>query len=257
MPTKDLIRTLFYGGGGKAEAFRYADLFVNILAVLTYVVGSYLRHADQPDSYSYVLFRFENILGLILLAEYLARLWVSGNKYRFITQFNTILDLLVVVSLLSPGLINLGFLKILQIAAMLRSIHVYGHIHFRYRVTTRADNIFFKSLNLVLFIFVIAEIVYTTQLTSNDAITTYLDALYFTMMTLTTTGFGDIILVGPLGQLMSIVIMVLGISLFLRLIHAIFQTPSVQQKCPRCSHNNHDLDALHCKMCGNAIRHSG
>ena len=77
------------------------------------------------------------------------------------------------------------------------------------------------------------------------------------MMTLTTTGFGDIILVGAFGQVMSIVIMVLGISLFLRLIQAIFQTPSVQHKCPRCGHDNHDLDALHCKMCGTAIRHSG
>ena len=80
MATKNLIRTLFYGGGGKAEAFRYADLIINILAVLTYVVGSYLRHADQRDSHSYVLYRFESVLGLILLAEYLARMWVSGRR---------------------------------------------------------------------------------------------------------------------------------------------------------------------------------
>ncbi len=138
MATKDLIRTLFYGGGGKAEAFRYADLFVNILAVLTYMVGSYLRHADQPDSYSQFLYRIENVLGLILLAEYLARMWVSGNRYQFTTQFTTVIDLLVVLSFLSPGLINLGFLKILRIAAMLRSIHVHGHIHYRYRVATRS-----------------------------------------------------------------------------------------------------------------------
>ena len=254
---KDRVRGLYYAGGRQNEAFRYGLLCVDALAVATFFAASYLRHSSLPASYSFALFMTEIAVGLVLLASFLARMWVSGNKYRFITQSSTIIDVLVIASLLSPGLINLGFLRVLRIAAMLRSISVFGHIHLRYVPATRTDNIFFKSLNLVVFIFVIAEVVYITQLEANDSIKTYLDALYFTMMTLTTTGFGDIVLVGETGRLMSIVVMVLGISLFLRLVQAIFQTPTVNQKCPKCALERHDLDAMHCKRCGTAIKHRG
>ena len=42
----------------------------------------------------------------------------------------------------------------------------------------------------------------------------YIDALYFTVATLTTTGFGDITLTGTEGRVLSIVMMIVGITCF-------------------------------------------
>ncbi len=54
--------------------------------------------------------------------------------------------------------------------------------------------------NLFVFLFGMTAVVYETQHRHNPAIGNYLDALYFTVTTLTTTGFGDITLTGTGGD---------------------------------------------------------
>jgi voltage-gated potassium channel len=80
-----------------------------------------------------------------------------------------------------------------------------------------------------------------------------MDALYFTVTALTTTGFGDITLSGEWGRVLSVIVMILGISLFLRLLQTIFQPAKVHATCPRCGLSRHDPDAIHCKHCGDTI----
>ena len=77
----------------------------------------------------------------------------------------------------------------------------------------------------------------------------YIDALYFTVATLTTTGFGDITMRTPGGKLLSV-----GVALFVQLARAIFQPPKIKYKCPECGLNRHEPDAIHCKHCGKALK---
>jgi voltage-gated potassium channel len=99
-----------------------------------------------------------------------------------------------------------------------------------------------------------AALVYVSQVRINDSINSYLDALYFTVTSLTTTGYGDVLLVGESGKLIAIVIMVLGLTLFLRLVRAILRpTDKVEQECDVCGLTLHDPDAVHCKHCGAVI----
>jgi voltage-gated potassium channel len=92
-----------------------------------------------------------------------------------------------------------------------------------------------------------------TQNDINPGIKTYIDALYFTITTLTTTGFGDITLLGPGGRLLAVVVMVAGVSLFLRLLQAIFRPNKVRFECPDCGLLVHDADAIRCKHCGRVL----
>ena len=73
------------------------------------------------------------------------------------------------------------------------------------------------------------------------------------MTTLTTTGFGDIVLKGASGRLLSIIIKVVGVALFLRLIQTIFRPQKVMFTCPRCGLKRHEPDAVHCKHCGEVV----
>ncbi|MGE0855115.1 MAG: potassium channel family protein, partial [Hyphomicrobiaceae bacterium] len=81
----------------------------------------------------------------------------------------------------------------------------------------------------------------------------YIDALYFTVTALTTTGFGDITLEGTSGRLLSIIILLIGVALFLRLVQTIFRPPHVSFECPDCGLRRHDTDAVHCKHCGRVL----
>ena len=114
----------------------------------------------------------------------------------------------------------------------------------------RNEEVFFAVTNLAVFIFVMTGVVYETQKFHNDQITNYADALYFTVTTLTTTGFGDITLSGTTGRMITVVIMIFGVTLFFNLARALLNPDKVCFPCPSRGLQRHDSDAVHCKACG-------
>jgi voltage-gated potassium channel len=47
--------------------------------------------------------------------------------------------------------------------------------------------------------------------------------------------------------------MIVGISLFVRLVQTILRPTKVRYECPTCGLTRHDLDAVHCKHCGHEL----
>ena len=105
-------------------------------------------------------------------------------------------------------------------------------------------------LLLLVFIFVMTGIVFETQHRTNEDIGDYADALYFTVTALTTTGFGDITLEGNSGRMISVLIMIFGVTLFLRLAQVLSRPTKVRFTCPTSGLSRHEPDAVHCKACG-------
>ena len=108
-------------------------------------------------------------------------------------------------------------------------------------------------VNLLTFIFLLTGFIYTFFFRSQGGLEGYVDALYFTVAAITTTGFGDIVLPGPWGKLTSIAAMIIGITLFIRLAQALFRPFKVFYPCPKCALQRHDPDAVHCKACGHLL----
>jgi voltage-gated potassium channel len=96
---------------------------------------------------------------------------------------------------------------------------------------------------------------FVTQRGANPKIEDFVDALYFTAAALSTTGFGDVTLIGStFGELLSVAMMIVGITLFLRLAQAVFRPGGkVRHPCPRCGLQRHEPDAVHCKACGQVL----
>ena len=109
-------------------------------------------------------------------------------------------------------------------------------------------------VNLTFFVFIMTILVYLFQYENNPGINSFVDALYFTITTLTTTGFGDITMVGKSGKILVILIMVFGITLFLKFATELFRPPKAFYECKHCHLDRHDLDASHCKHCGNTVK---
>src|SRR6516164_2819425 len=101
--------------------------------------------------------------------------------------------------------------------------------------------------------FVMTGIVYATQSSHNKQIANYADALYFTVTAPTTTGFGDVTLPGTTGRLITVVIMIFGVTLFLNLAKALLAPSKVRFPCPICGLRRLDSDAVHCKACGTVL----
>ena len=133
---------------------------------------------------------------------------------------------------------------------LLRSYQLVRRLRKDFRFFRNSEQTILSAVNLGIFLFVMTAIVYETQHYTNSAISNYVDALYFTVTALTTTGFGDIVLQGTAGRLISVIIMIFGVSLFLRLLQVMLRPSKVNYKCPQCGLRRHDYDAVHCKACG-------
>ena len=183
------------------------------------------------------------ILGVIILADFLARLWIAPNKPRMLRQLYTLADILVILTLLLAPFISthFAFLRVLRAMRLVHSYHVLRDLRRETRFFRRNEEVIVASVNLAVFVFVATALVFTLQYRRNPGIESYLDALYFTVTTLTTTGFGDITMTGPLGRLLAVAIMLVGVALFIRLAQAIFRPTKVRFTCPDCGLQRHDI----------------
>ncbi len=54
--------------------------------------------------------------------------------------------------------------------------------------------------------------------------------------------------------MISVVIMLAGVTLFLRLAQTMFRPSKVRFDCPTCRLQRHEPDAVHCKACGTVLQ---
>ncbi|MGE0006940.1 MAG: potassium channel family protein [Parvibaculaceae bacterium] len=247
MAVKTIVRELYEGGSNRAHRFRYALICFDIATIVFLIVSSFLPRTQFVGI-------VDVVIGLIILADFLARFWISRDPASDLMNPANLADIVVIVSLLAPlAGEGLAFLRVVRVLRVMRSPIVLRRMRRDSRLFRQNEQTVMAALNLALFIFVMTAIVYESQRGLNAGIANYADALYFTVSTLTTTGFGDVTLEGHWGRMISVIIMIFGVSLFLRLIQILLRPHKVEHKCPDCGLKRHDADAVHCKHCGRVL----
>lgn len=237
------LRELYHGDSPRAVRFRYRVLLIDVLLIAFFIASPFLR--DHP-----VFLIVDYVVALILALDILARGLATSNLRGWLMRPILWVDIFVLVTLLFPlWLFNLAFLRVLRLWSLLHSDFFWETVGRRFDETRWEDTA--KALaTMVTFVFVSTGFVYASFAREHPGITGYVDALYFTVATLTTTGFGDITLPGAWGKILAIVIMISGITLFVRLAQTLIRPYKVRFTCPRCGLMRHDPDAVHCKACG-------
>lgn len=246
---KKTVDLLYSGRSRAATRFRYALLVFDISTITFFILTVPLL----PTSNILIA---DFVIGLIILADFMARLWVAPSKLRMLRQLYTLADIVVILSLLLAPFtgLNIAFLRVLRTARLLHSYHVLRDLRGETPIFRKHEDVIVSSVNLFIFIFFVTALVFALQYKQNPDINSFVDALYFTVATLTTTGFGDITMSGDVGRLLAVFIMIVGVALFLRLAQAIFRPQKVAYTCQECGLNRHETDAVHCKHCGEPIK---
>lgn len=240
------LHELYHGQSRKAVRFRLGVIAIDFLLIGFFIVAPFIR--ETP-----VFLLVDLVVAFVLLLDIAGRAFGAERLTHWIRRPSTWLDLFVLATLLFPlWLFNLAFLRVLRLWTLIHSEFFWETIGRRYD-DTRWEDVTRAATTLVTFIFVMTGFVYTSFARVHPGINGYVDALYFTIATLTTTGFGDIVLPGTWGRLISIVTMLTGITLFVRLAQALFRPYKVRFPCPACGLQRHDIDAVHCKACGELL----
>jgi len=245
---KQTVHDLYHGRSRRSRIFRFALLTFDIASVIFFILTSMMRETTW-------IYWVDAIIAIIIIADLAARFWIAKHPWRLLQDFTTWTDIIVVITLLLPAFLeSFLFLRVLRALRVLRSYRVLADLRAIFPFFKRNEEVIRSVVNLLVFVFIMTALVYVLQVNTNPKITNYVDALYFTITALTTTGFGDITLEGTTGRLLSIIILLVGVALFLRLVQTIFRPPHVNYECPDCGLVRHDTDAVHCKHCGHILK---
>ena len=244
---KARLRALYHGGSPTAVKFRVIVLVIDLLIIGFFMVSPLLKEQGI------IFYAVDYVIAAILALDLAARAYAFSDFKDWLKRPIVWVDLFILATLLFPAwFFNLGFLRVLRLWTLIHSDFFWRTLGEKYD-DTRTEEIVRAVLTLVTFVFVATGFVYTAFLGSHEGLQGYMDALYFTVTSLTTTGYGDIVLPGTWGRLVSICIMLVGVTLFVRLGQAVFRPAKVSFPCPTCGLSRHDPDAVHCKACGEQL----
>jgi voltage-gated potassium channel len=241
------FKELFYGRSATALRAQYVMLSLDVIIVVYFIGTSFIPLND-------LIIFIDAVIGVFLIAELAGRVIADSDRLGVFTRPLVLLDIVIIGSLLFPWFLgNFAFLRVVRAVRILHSYVVLRRLRKVSGFFRTHEDVVFAALNLLVFVFVVSAFVFVFEQDRNPLIENYVDALYYTVTTLTTTGFGDIVLVGRVGRLLAIVVMLVGVILFVRLIQTIWRPSRVRHECPTCGLMRHDFDAVHCKHCGHEL----
>lgn len=264
-PWRQRLHTVVFESDTRAGRAFDAALIVCILASIAVVVLESIESVGAQ--WRRELFIAEMAFTVLFTIEYILRLVAVRRPLAYARSFYGVIDLLAVaptwLTLVFPGahyFLTIRVLRLLRVFRILKLTEYLteaGVITGALRASRRKIFVFlFAVLALVV---VIASLIYMVEGPRHgfDSIPT---AMYWTIVTLTTVGYGDLSPKTPLGKLLASVVMIIG--------YAIIAVPTgivtseltaargrghSRQACPVCGREGHDDDATHCKYCGAAL----
>jgi len=241
------------------------DIFImllNLLICAILVIDTY----NISNATRVVLWNLEVVIVFFLIIEYIARLYGARNKLKHIFNIYSVIDLISIlptVLIFIPAFsLNIGVIKILRVFRVLRV--------FRFLRFTADQHFFFGSitmhllkvmrllLTLLIIFFVSSGFFWYAEHSVNPNVENFGDAFYFTVIALTTVGFGDITPLSESGKWVTILMILSGIILIpwqaVQIVREwMYVSDKIDIVCSNCGLKHHDKDASHCKSCGHVI----
>lgn len=238
---------------------------LNLAVCLLLVIETYPISISAKE----ILWKVEIGVVAFFILEYAVRIYASSHRRRQLLDIYSIIDLVAILPTLSllilPAFgmdLDLGFIK------MIRGFRVFRI--FRFLRFTADPDFFFGRIPLqflkvirliftiIMIFFVSAGLFYQVENNINPHVQNFGDAFYFTVVALTTVGFGDITPQSQGGKWVTVVMILSGIILIpwqaSRIVKEwIHLAQKVEVVCPSCGLQYHDKDASHCKSCGHVI----
>jgi voltage-gated potassium channel len=229
-------------------------IFIDTIGTIHAQYGDYIRIGEWTFT-------------VIFTVEYILRLYCSLNRLHYARSFFGVVDLVSILpsylGLIFPGA-NLALaIRVLRLFRVFRVLKLLrylsdGNILLKAMIlSSRKVFLFFFSVSLI--IMVLSVIMYVVEGPVNG-FTSIPKSMYWTIVTITTVGYGDITPQTTLGQGIAALTMLIGYSIIAiptGILTAEISNEMVRtrdlRKCNNCGKKGHDNDAEYCNHCGSEL----
>ena len=241
------------------------DIFIivlNLLVVALFIMNTYDISSNLRDA----LWKLEIAVVTIFIIEYMLRLYGAPDRWSYVRELYSIIDLVAIMPTLIlialPTYVFIYDIRFIQIIRVLAVFRVFRFLRF-----ITKDHLFFGFISLemvnvarlivsvIMLFFFYSGLFFFVESPVNPQVQNFGDAFYFTVVAVSTVGFGDIVPVSSWGRLVTLAMIISGIIIIPLQVARIFRAwlnPGERrtQICPSCGLSSHDADAKYCKICG-------
>lgn len=195
------------------------------LASIFAAVNLFLAYTNLPPLYNSYVTLVEGVIVFLFTVDYVLRLWVAENKWAFFK--GNIIELLAII----PFSL---FFQSLRVLRLLRLIVLFQYTFRRFDHIINQGGIVHITIVVSILILSGSFGIYFFERGQNPNIDSFGDALWWSLVTITTVGYGDIFPVTPDGRVMAGFLMLVGMGvmgLFTALLAAaLIRQPGENQK---------------------------
>ncbi|GAB2198729.1 ion transporter [Sessilibacter sp. MAH4] len=256
-----LYRVIF---GTETPAGKAFDLFLIYSIFISVFVVIFDSISSLSENFRGYLWVLEWSFTILFTVEYILRLYCSPNRWRYMTSFYGIIDLLAILpSYLGLFLANTNYLIVIRLLRVLRIFRVLKLIRYlqeanlllRAIIASRRKILVFFGTVLILAI-VFGSLMFVVEGPENG-FTSIPTSVYWTIVTITTVGYGDITPQTSLGQVIASFVMLTGYSIIA--VPTGILTAEINQEmllertrivCSNCEKSGHERHSKFCKECG-------
>ena len=237
-----------------------------VSSILVVILDSVFRF----DTYANIGFQvLEYLFTAFFTFEYLVRLYCSPNPRQYAFSFFGIVDLLSTLPLyLGFFLQGARYLLIVRSFRLIRVFRVFKLFSFLNEGNLLMQSLWISRAKIgVFFLFVlilnisIGTLMYVVEGNRPDTPFTDIPAsIYWSIVTMTTVGYGDITPITGMGRFLSAVVMLFGYTIIAIptgiVSAALFEEGrhrKQERSCPHCRKQIDDTDARYCPYCGQLL----
>jgi voltage-gated potassium channel len=257
--------TIIYGTNtASGRLFDLILLGIILLSVLLVMLET-IKGFDTK--YHTQLIVLEWIITVFFSLEYILRIIALKKPIKYIFSFYGIIDLMAILPMyLSFFFVGTKVLTVIRALRLLRLFKILNHPQFSHQSVQLREAMIASRGKILIFIYfmlissvVIGSVMYIVE-GEKGGFTSIPMSIYWTIVTLTTVGYGDISPITPLGQFIASFVMIMGygiIAVPTGIVSAEFAKTNANKKidnksnpCANCGTEDHTFGAKYCYHCG-------
>lgn len=265
---KDKLRQIIFEVNTPAGRAFDVALLILILASITILMLESVQ--DINVVWKSVFFTLDWIITGLFTIEYFLRIWISGKKREYILSFYGLIDLFAILpTYLSLIFIGSHALAAIRVLRLLRVFRVLKLVQFMGEARKLRAALKTSSQKIVVFLFfVIIVSVFVGTLMfmiegRENGFTSIPRSIYWAIVTLTTVGYGDIAPQTTLGQLLAMILMIMGYGVIavptglvtadLVKQNADKNSTGTNRACRGCGNTRNETNYKYCYECGTRL----